>query len=126
MQKIVKVMGLFFKPKEANNLSQMASQSDLREYAPFSIGVNNLQEYIVDEHNKQFSNNNVPDFSTNQDLTMNQLSFQSNTTVKEYRIGNHFDKNLECSSIYVVYLHSSSFLFNNAENINKKTRHIVC
>jgi uncharacterized repeat protein (TIGR01451 family)/gliding motility-associated-like protein len=94
VQKIVSVMSLFFKQKNINKPSTILQKDSVREYSPFSVGGNALQEYFMDEHDKQLSNN-VSDFITNQKLTMNKLAIQSSSMVKEYHIGSHFDKKLK-------------------------------
>ncbi len=94
VQKIVSVMGMFFKDKNVQKLSDSTQKSVFGEYSAFSIKGNTLQEYFIDEHHKQLSNN-VPDLIPNQDLTMDKLSFNSKSTVKEYRLGSQFDANLK-------------------------------
>ena len=94
VQKIVSVMSLFFMQKNSNKLSNTTQKSGFSWYSTVSSEEKALQEYFTDESNNQLSNN-LPNFTTNQDLMMNRLPVQNSLTVKNYLIGSHFDTNLK-------------------------------
>ncbi|MFN3489134.1 MAG: SdrD B-like domain-containing protein, partial [Emticicia sp.] len=94
VQKIVNVISLFFKSK--NNI--MPKESMMKKPHGQIYAESSLQEYFIDKFPPQVSKNkvkSVPDLIPNQDLTMNKLSFNSNSTVKEYHLGSHFDEKLK-------------------------------
>ncbi len=100
VQKIVSVISLFFKPKSSHkavDVPQVQKSGNTKPHGKL-FAENSLQEYFADKFPPQLSPNNVksvPDLITNQDLTMNKLSLNSSSTVKEYHLGSQFDEKLK-------------------------------
>ncbi|CAH0996164.1 hypothetical protein EMA8858_02294 [Emticicia aquatica] len=99
VQKIVVAVSRFLKQKNNQNLSVIAIEnSDKRKDAASFALKNNLQEYYIEETSSQINTNRenyVPDLVSNQELTMNSLSLNGNSTVKVYHLGSSFDKKLQ-------------------------------
>ncbi len=98
VHKIVSVISLFFKSKSSFLASFMPNKDLMRGSSEQLISENSLQKYSIGKLPSQLITKNVksvPDLITNQDLPMNKLSPNSNSTVKEYHLGGHFDKKLK-------------------------------
>ena len=99
VQKIVNVISLFFKSKNSLLPQIMPKESISVKPHEKLYAENSLQEYFTNNYPPQLNIDkakSVPaDLLTNQDLTMKKLSLNSNSTVKEYHLGSHFDTKLK-------------------------------
>lgn len=100
--KIVSIINLFFKQKsnKTDSLFYLINIEHIEQRGNmWFTNKNNLQEQSTNELIPQESNNtnnlNAADFVTSQDLTMNKPFSKSRSTVKEYRLGSHYDDNLK-------------------------------
>lgn len=100
VQKIIGTISLFFKHKNSQiDIDIPYSQKGIDTCPNGKLfDENSLQEYFADKFLPQSSINNiipVLDSMPNQDLIMNNLSLNSNSTVKEYHLSSQFDEKLK-------------------------------